>query len=282
MNGALAYGCGQCTPCRIARRKLWTTRQQLEAMCHADNSFVTLTYADENLPQLGNLVPNDLSSFLKRLRSRCSGIPIRFYGVGEYGDDTQRPHYHLSLFGLSGRTDVISKNTVYHYGASRVIHDAWGLGNTLTAEFTRKTAQYTAGYVLKKLTARDDPRLQGKTPEFARQSLRPGIGALAVPTLAAALPAETPLHDGRIIRINAKKEHIGPYLFRKLLEARTSDAKAVQLSKDEASMARSLEMLAMHEIEGETTIRKSFQKSIFQKIATLEGREKIYRKVSTL
>lgn len=251
-------------------------------MCHEDNAFVTLTYSDSNQPGDGSLRPGDVSSFLKRLRARISPSPVRFYSVGEYGDQTQRPHYHLSMFGVSGRTDVISKNTVRHFGLSQVIHEAWGLGHTLTAEFNRKTAQYCAGYVVKKLTRSGDPRLGGRAPEFSRMSLRPGIGALAAPAIAAAMLRSKDLGDGRIIRINNKKEYIGPYILRKVTEAREPDAKKVQAFKDQKSLERSLEMLALHEIEKAITVRASFQKAIFQKLLTLEGREKIYRKVNTL
>jgi len=37
------------------------------------------------------------------------------------------------------------------------------------------------------MTNKDDPRLEGRHPEFARMSLRPGIGFNAVPEIASAV-----------------------------------------------------------------------------------------------
>lgn len=281
------HGCGQCLGCRIARREVWTTRQILESYCHDENAFLTLTYADENIPERGSLRMPDLSAFIKRLRDRISPVPIRYYGVGEYGDATWRPHYHVSLFGLSGRTDVTRSGAVRHWGVSQLVQDCWPHGFTATLEFGPQTARYVAGYVIKKLTAADDPRLEGRSPERPRMSLRPGIGALALPQLRAAVAA-TPvgaLGQGNVVRLDGKKQYIGSYLSRKLLEAQGSPD-AVQKFKDEKSLQRSLELQALYlpEVDHKEvfTTRQAYQKATLQKLRSLEARSKIYAKRNTL
>ena len=157
--------CHKCMPCRIHRRRIWTHRIVLESMAHERNSFVTLTYSDEHLPDGGTLVPADLRNFWKRLRKN-TGAAIRYYAVGEYGDKSQRPHYHAACFGLDD---------------AAAITRAWqGRGHVYVGTLTWESAGYVAGYVTKKLTKPDDPRLGGRYPEFGRASNRPGIGALTI------------------------------------------------------------------------------------------------------
>lgn len=173
----LLFGCGQCLPCRISRRRVWSHRMCLESLMHSDSAFVTLTYAPEHLPFKNSLVPKHAQDWVKRLRRRMEPRKIRFFLVGEYGDSSGRPHYHAAIFGLSPlQWDLVQSS--------------WGLGYTHVGDLSWDSAQYIAGYVTKKMTAKDDPRLQGRHPEFARMSLRPGIGAHYMEEVAKTLQTE--------------------------------------------------------------------------------------------
>lgn len=57
----------------------------------------------------------------------------------------------------------------------------------MVGELTVQSAQYITGYVAKKMTRPDDARLEGRYPEFARMSLKPGIGAGAIPDVASEM-----------------------------------------------------------------------------------------------
>lgn len=179
---------------------MWTARMLLEAALHADNAFVTLTYSEASLPRnTGNGMPTlhagHLSQWLKRLRKEIAPSRVRFYGVGEYGDETWRPHYHVILFGYpscrfrDGRR--LGAGDVGAVGGCRCepchrLRDTWGHGHVDNARFEVGSAQYVAGYVTKKMTSVDDARLQGRAPEFSRMSRRPGIGVGALSQIAAA------------------------------------------------------------------------------------------------
>lgn len=169
----------------------------LESVKHAGSSFVTLTYNPENVPHVGKLKRGryfscefpqrqtvnkyDTQRWLKRLRIAIAPKKIRYFLVAEYGDTTFRPHYHLALFGL----DAITAGSLS--GKDGIVNTTWGLGNTYVGELTPASAAYIAGYVTKKMTKKDDGRLHGREPEFARMSLRPGIGAMSMSDVVAAL-----------------------------------------------------------------------------------------------
>lgn len=189
MIGVLPCACGKCFPCRINRRRLWAHRMQLESLVSSDASFVTLTYDDQHVPPGQSLVVKDYQDWLKRLRKVLAPQKIRYFLVGEYGDETQRPHYHAALFGvhplIAGGFD----------GELGVVQSSWNKGFTYVGELTPDSAMYVAGYCTKKMTSRKDSRLNGRQPEFARMSLRPGIGAYAVEDIARSLDSDVGLRS---------------------------------------------------------------------------------------
>ena len=171
------WQCRQCLPCRIRLRREWTNRIMLESKLHASSSFLTLTYDDAHLPSDYSVSPSDFSLWLKRFRKSLDNIKVRYFAVGEYGDRFHRPHYHAALFGVD--VDVLP-----------YVHATWRKCDPRYATLTPlivERAQYLAGYVTKKMTKADDDRLNGRHPEFARMSLKPGIGADYVPTVAKTL-----------------------------------------------------------------------------------------------
>jgi hypothetical protein len=154
---------------------------------HSRNAFVTLTYSDDNLPSLYSLNYRDYQLFAKRLRKKLG--PFRFFMCGEYGETLGRPHYHALLFGLDF-PDKRKSNSLYSdfdLYESDILSDAWGLGHCSIGEVTYESARYCAVYATKKVTgelAHDhytfvDPRtgeVGQRSAEFARMSLKPGIG----------------------------------------------------------------------------------------------------------
>jgi len=160
-------------PCRLNRLRLWQGRLLLESTQHPSSLFVTLTYSDEFLPHKGWLKPVDLQRYLKRVR-RSHDSPVRFFAVGEYGDKTWRPHFHLALFGdfRSEQRD----DRLYH----AAVVDSWKFGHVHLGLLTPQSAAYMTRYTVKRMCRDGDPRLDGRTPEFVRMSLRPGIGKLAL------------------------------------------------------------------------------------------------------
>lgn len=177
----------------------------LEASLYQENFWCTLTYSPDKLPGNGSLEPVDLKNWLKRYRDAWvqisrkqrlnSPIRLRFYGVGEYGETSWRPHYHVALFGLPGcrygqsRFTHIEGRTCCE--ACDMVHRTWGKGAVELGALYPEAAGYIAGYIDKKLTRFDDPRLSpGMHPEFARMSTGGegrGLGYRAMRPVAQSL-----------------------------------------------------------------------------------------------
>lgn len=305
VQGMHAYPCGQCMPCRVNRRRIWTHRIMLEAMEFTGNCFVTLTYSDDELKNcigaaphlLPSLMPKHLQDWLKRYRKVMYPQKIRFYAVGEYGDETGRPHYHLALFGANpcifGRSRY-SKVRSDCCVVCDTIRDTWGRGHIFVGELEAASAGYIAGYVIKKMTSPDDRRLLGRHPEFARMSRRPGIGAWAMDEVAHGLLNYS--LDERLVdvpdslRHGAKLLPLGRFLKRKLRERIGRDVQAPEEVLE--AMAEEMRPLSRLHERYSTLFQTTFQhytlhkedviKAGAQQAANLEAKQRIFKRRGTL
>lgn len=174
--------CGRCIGCRLERSRQWAIRCVKESQMHLQNSFITLTYSDDQLIYGGAehaiLYPRHLELFWKRLRKEIG--PFRYFACGEYGEKTKRPHYHACLFGHDFQDKTIySKNygiTIYQ---SQQLDTIWTHGDCKIGEVNFETAAYVARYIMKKRLGQEAEKNQseGIEPEFVRMSRRPGIGS---------------------------------------------------------------------------------------------------------
>lgn len=253
---------------------------------HGDSCFVTLTYDQANAPKDGSLEPKEFQKWLKRLRKEWPN-KLRYFGVGEYGDETWRPHYHVALFGFPvcerGRTEHRLKVCC---SRCELLKRTWGKGGIDCGTLTLESCQYVAGYVTKKMTFAADPRLRGRAAEFARMSLRGGIGVGAVPTIASAIAnapgAFAQSFDGGVpttLRHGRRELPVGRYL-----RSRLRDTLNLPTSSFVDSMERRMrEVQALSHVVGTVAAVASLNLEPEEaRIASLKAKQKIYRKKESL
>lgn len=210
----LKIPCQQCIGCKLEKSRQWALRCTHEAQLHSENSFITLTYNKEHLPQLNNNT-NTISTlnlrhfqlFMKRLRKKYPFKSIRFFHCGEYGDLNNRPHYHALLFGhdFDDKKHYKTHNDQKYY-SSEILDQLWSdpitksnMGFSVIGDLTFDSAAYVARYCLKKITGSNaDDYYQGRVPEYATMSRRPGIGQGWLKKFKTDVyPSGFVVHDGR-------------------------------------------------------------------------------------
>lgn len=179
--------CTKCASCRLQQASEKALRCVLESSMYEYNSFITLTYSEENLKS-AKLQYRDFQLFIKKLREHIAErnyndptSRIGVFAAGEYGDKNKRPHWHAIIFNWQ-------PHDLKHHGISELGDDIftsksldalWGKNDKSKAPcqigaVTLKSAGYVARYALKKLT-------HGKDQEhdfhpIARSSSKHAIG----------------------------------------------------------------------------------------------------------
>lgn len=283
----MPYPCGRCLPCLFNRRRLWAHRIMLEAAMYEDNAFVTLTYDTEKVDgDVFSVEPKHTQDWLKRLRFAIRPNKLRYYLVGEYGNERGRPHYHAAVFGFAS---CRYEKTQYRNGVVRccvqchLVSDTWGFGNVFLGTLEINSAQYVAGYVTKKMTRFDDPRLlSGQHPEFARMSLRPGIGGDFMHEVASTRMAlnldSTQADVPSGLRHGKRVLPLGRYLRKRLRKLEGKSEKVSQAGFDEVQAEmRVLYQAAKKASPDEVSPKKRLVKLGDQKVLQMEAKSKIFK-----
>jgi hypothetical protein len=108
---------------------------------------------------------------------------------GEYGEQRQRPHFHVILFNYEfpDKKFFNTSKSGYKTYTSQILDDLWGKGFTILGTVNFESAAYTARYIMKKANGKDKTayemldletgELSYKEKEFSHMSLKPGIGS---------------------------------------------------------------------------------------------------------
>ena len=161
-DSILKIPCGHCINCRKNHSRDFAIRAVCESMYHKENCFLTLTYDDDHLPHSVNDMKDDFNYFIKDLRNL--GYKIRYYGCGEFGETSNRPHLHIVIFGYYPEDAIPDR--FGRYFKSDFLSKIWSKGFVSVGNVEFGSCFYTAGY-----TNRSE-----KKTAFIKMSLRPGLG----------------------------------------------------------------------------------------------------------
>lgn len=161
--------CGKCEFCLQKKRNAWTFRLMNEEKESENSIFVTLTYCDEFMPYGKNtpsLHVTDVQKFFKRLRKK-NDKKIRYFLAGEYGEQTNRPHYHAIIFNCDPDT-VATSWSLY----SRADKEYIPIGNVDIKPVNQARMHYVSKYMVN--NKEDDG--EDRQKPFNIMSRKPGIG----------------------------------------------------------------------------------------------------------
>ena len=225
--------CRQCEWCHKKRISHWTIRlaDEIESSPHG-GFFITLTYANEHLPPNFSLCKKDVQDWMKRLRKRiydklCKNRKIKYFIAGEYGSQTNRPHYHAVIYNLSTYEyfTKIDELTFLIQSGNETLYksDLWEYGHiTIGYNTSSEVLRYVAKYINKKTYGKIRDR-DKRTSPFHLSSQ--GLG------LAEAFKKEKELKEDLFIRKGDMKLSIPPY-YRKKLGITAEDYESIIKDKE--------------------------------------------------
>lgn len=127
----ISVPCRRCAACIQNRRNDWARRLVAESKLPGQHVFLTLTYAEEP----DTFRKDHIQEYLQKIRKHY-GKKIRYFFVGELGEQNGRIHYHALLFGLSS-------------GCLDSLIHSWNYGFVSVSNVTQGRCGYAAKYCVK-------------------------------------------------------------------------------------------------------------------------------------
>lgn len=241
------FPCGKCLSCLQKKASDWANRLRMEQKRSLTCYFVTLTYNQENLPLIdheGLVIPTllreDIKLFIKRIRKSLENpqgnflaltkdgtiqrdyVPFdkkitpyafsfRYFFVGEYGPQTNRPHYHGILFNLPFSWDSLSRGMKLH----EFLEKKWGKGFVTVRPAEPISLSYTAKYCIKPYDEID------KIRQTVRIQVSKGMGENYISENMGKWHSEDPINRQYIPRERGFKNHLPRYYKSKLFDKDT-------------------------------------------------------------
>lgn len=227
----------------MSRARAWATRCVHEATQWKESCFITLTYKEA--PPHNSLNPEDTRNFIRRFRDTFKK-PFKYFLVGEYGDNFDRPHYHALIFGTdfgygnhhSKTKEIITSNLQLLHDTNALscpeLNKIWGHGFTSVGELTFDSAAYCAQYAMKKINGpKASAHYGSRHPEFMRTSQN------AIGKQYALRFSEEIINNNSVIS-NDQKQPIPAY-YLKQYEKHNYDLTSLKSLREEFSQTHSIE-----------------------------------------
>lgn len=193
-TGSFMRPCGSCENCLKRATSNWSFRLMQEDKHSLSSYFITLTYDALHIHLTKNgfmgLHYEDLQRFTRGLKERHRrksgelGQQFKYFGVGEYGGTSMRPHYHIIAFNwdlsllLEGRDLLGVKSGCFKLDGEHEFYGSyWPHGHITIGQVSGASVGYTMKYISKPSKIplhKNDDRL----PERAFQSKGLGLGYL--------------------------------------------------------------------------------------------------------
>ncbi|QXP44124.1 MAG: replication initiator protein [Arizlama microvirus] len=269
LHKPLLVPCGKCIACIERKRAEWSFRLLWESKNAIKQTFLTLTYDEQEKPKNTESSKRELQKYFKRVRSAEGSL--KYYAVGEFGSLKGRIHHHAIVFNCDN--SILLEKWSRPDGTN-----SKAIGRVSTDTVTPASIHYVTGYITEKYGKIDEKtgksipeevidKITGEVRNFGIGDLRPyalmskGLGKIY-------LKSNERLHKSRFKSTTTNdggREVIIPRYIRNRLFPVDAIGIELGLVPNNAAQLNSLKLYLLDKY-GEVDFKEEFTKRQFKKI----------------